>query len=141
VQGGAQETSPGRPKMCVVALGGNALLKRGEPLTMENQSKNAREAAAAIASLVKENGYALCVTHGNGPQVGLLAQQVRITSPCRASALLIYLSAVAPGRPAPPPTAPPTVPTCHLSVNLQSIHPRVSPSTWPFACPSICLSI
>lgn len=58
----------------VVALGGNALLKRGEPLTAQNQRRNAREAANALAGLV-EDGHELIVTHGNGPQVGLLALQ------------------------------------------------------------------
>lgn len=69
----ARATIP--PKVAVVALGGNALLKRGEPLTMERQLENAREAAAALAQLVREEGLALCVTHGNGPQVGMLALQ------------------------------------------------------------------
>lgn len=64
-----------QPPIAVVALGGNALLKRDEPLTMESQMKNAREAAQAIARLSREEGYSLCVTHGNGPQVGLLAEQ------------------------------------------------------------------
>jgi carbamate kinase len=57
----------------VVALGGNALLKRGEPLTAENQRANARIACRALAPLARENE--LVVSHGNGPQVGLLALQ------------------------------------------------------------------
>jgi carbamate kinase len=44
------------------------------------QSKHAREAAAALRELVNEEGYALCVTHGNGPQVGQLALQVHCSS-------------------------------------------------------------
>ncbi|MBL4838574.1 MAG: carbamate kinase [Kordiimonadaceae bacterium] len=56
-----------------IALGGNALLRRGQALTVENQSKNVRIAAAALA-LVAE-GHELVITHGNGPQVGLLALQ------------------------------------------------------------------
>jgi len=55
----------------VVALGGNALLRRGEPLTSEAQSKNVAGAAVALANLGRDHG--LVVTHGNGPQVGLLA--------------------------------------------------------------------
>ena len=55
----------------VVALGGNALLKRGEPLTAENQRRNMREAAGQIASIAR--GNELVLVHGNGPQVGLLA--------------------------------------------------------------------
>jgi carbamate kinase len=57
----------------VVALGGNALLRRGEPLTAENQQANARVACRALAPLALE--HELVVSHGNGPQVGLLALQ------------------------------------------------------------------
>jgi carbamate kinase len=57
----------------VVALGGNALLQRGQPLTAENQRANARTACAALAPLALE--HELVVSHGNGPQVGLLALQ------------------------------------------------------------------
>src|SRR6516165_4783027 len=57
----------------VVALGGNALLRRGEPLTAENQRTNARTACQALAPVALE--HELVVSHGNGPQVGLLALQ------------------------------------------------------------------
>ena len=57
----------------VVALGGNALLRRGQPLTAENQRENARAACAALAPLALE--HELVISHGNGPQVGLLALQ------------------------------------------------------------------
>ncbi len=57
----------------VVALGGNALLRRGEPLTAEVQRANVRAAARALAPLARD--HELVVTHGNGPQVGLLALQ------------------------------------------------------------------
>ena len=57
----------------VVALGGNALLRRGEPLTADNQRRNVREACKALAPLAKE--HQIVITHGNGPQVGLLALQ------------------------------------------------------------------
>lgn len=57
----------------VVALGGNALLKRGEPMTAEAQRANVRQAADALAAIGGDNE--LVVTHGNGPQVGLLALQ------------------------------------------------------------------
>ena len=57
----------------VVALGGNALLKRGEPMTAENQRKNVRVAAEALAPVAADHD--LVITHGNGPQVGLLALQ------------------------------------------------------------------
>jgi len=57
----------------VVALGGNALLRRGEPLTAENQRMNIRVATQQIAKVVP--GNELVVAHGNGPQVGLLSLQ------------------------------------------------------------------
>jgi carbamate kinase len=57
----------------VVALGGNALLRRGEPLSAENQRANARVACKALAPLALE--HELVISHGNGPQVGLLALQ------------------------------------------------------------------
>ncbi len=57
----------------VVALGGNALLRRGQPMTLENQRTNVRVAAVALAPVAME--HELVVTHGNGPQVGLLALQ------------------------------------------------------------------
>ncbi len=57
----------------VVALGGNALLKRGEPMTSEVQRANIRVAAEALAPIAKE--HQLVISHGNGPQVGLLALQ------------------------------------------------------------------
>jgi carbamate kinase len=57
----------------VIALGGNALLKRGEPMTAEVQRRNIRIAAEAIAPVTKQ--HQVVITHGNGPQVGLLALQ------------------------------------------------------------------
>jgi len=57
----------------VVALGGNALLKRGEPMTVNVQRKNVRIAAKALAPLAEK--HELIISHGNGPQVGLLALQ------------------------------------------------------------------
>jgi carbamate kinase len=57
----------------VVALGGNALLKRGEPMTADVQRENVRTAARALAPVAAE--HELVLAHGNGPQVGLLALQ------------------------------------------------------------------
>jgi carbamate kinase len=57
----------------VIALGGNALLRRGEPMTADAQRSNVRIAAVALARLYPE--HELVITHGNGPQVGLLALQ------------------------------------------------------------------
>jgi carbamate kinase len=57
----------------VVALGGNALLKRGEPMTAEVQRGNVRTAASPLAAVA--SNHQLVLSHGNGPQVGLLALQ------------------------------------------------------------------
>ncbi len=69
----------------VVALGGNALLRRGEPMTAEAQRANTRVAASALARI--HAGNELLITHGNGPQVGLLALQGEAYKPAEASPL------------------------------------------------------
>lgn len=60
--------------LVVAALGGNALLRRGEPLTADAQRANVKVAAQSLAGIVRA-GHQLVITHGNGPQVGLLALQ------------------------------------------------------------------
>jgi carbamate kinase len=57
----------------VIALGGNALLRRGEPMDIEVQRANLKRAAVAIAEIAQD--HQVVITHGNGPQVGLLALQ------------------------------------------------------------------
>ena len=57
----------------VIALGGNALLRRDDPVTMQVQRRNVRIAAEAIAPL--SAGHSIVIVHGNGPQVGLLSLQ------------------------------------------------------------------
>ncbi len=59
--------------LVVIALGGNALVRRGQPPEVEIQRQNIRLAAKAIAEVARE--HQVVVTHGNGPQVGLLAMQ------------------------------------------------------------------
>jgi len=66
----------------VIALGGNALLRRGEPMTAANQRANVQIAARALAPLAQE--HKLIITHGNGPQVGLLALQGLVYDPDQA---------------------------------------------------------
>ncbi|MDM8349143.1 carbamate kinase [Pseudomonas sp. sp1636] len=63
----------------VIALGGNALLRRGEPLSAQNQRDNVRSACTQIARIAP--GKQLLIVHGNGPQVGLLALQNAAYSP------------------------------------------------------------
>ena len=57
----------------VVALGGNALQRRGEPMTVDGQRHNVAVACKSLAPVAEE--HELVVTHGNGPQVGLRALQ------------------------------------------------------------------
>jgi carbamate kinase len=57
----------------VIALGGNALLRRSDPMTIAVQRRNVRVAAEAIAPL--SDDHSIAVVHGNGPQVGLLSLQ------------------------------------------------------------------
>jgi len=59
--------------LVVLALGGNALLRRGEPLEAELQRQNLLAAAKALAPIARK--HQVVITHGNGPQVGLLALQ------------------------------------------------------------------
>jgi len=69
----------------VVALGGNALLQRGEPMTTEAQRKNVRMAAPALALIAGD--HELVLSHGNGPQVGLLALQAAAYADAEPSTL------------------------------------------------------
>jgi carbamate kinase len=57
----------------VIALGGNALLRRGEPMTADAQRRNVQSATPALAAVAEK--HQLVISHGNGPQVGLLALQ------------------------------------------------------------------
>ena len=67
--------------LIVVALGGNALLQRGQPMTAAAQHANVRIAAAALADLARD--HRIVVAHGNGPQVGLLALQGAAYDPAK----------------------------------------------------------
>jgi carbamate kinase len=69
----------------LVALGGNALLQRGQEPSAANQSANIRVAADQLARVAAGND--LIVTHGNGPQIGLLALQSATSDPGNASSL------------------------------------------------------
>jgi carbamate kinase len=63
----------------VVALGGNALLRRGEPAEAAVQRAHVREVASALAAVARE--HELVITHGNGPQIGLLALEADAYEP------------------------------------------------------------
>ena len=60
-------------ELLVLAIGGNALLQRGEPLEYSNMQKNIDKVSKIIAAIV--NDYKIIIVHGNGPQVGLLSLQ------------------------------------------------------------------
>jgi len=62
-------------ELVAIALGGNMILRKGQPKTYEQQMQNLREATDAIVEVIKQ-GYSVILTHGNGPQVGnILVQQ------------------------------------------------------------------
>lgn len=63
----------------IVALGGNALLRRGEPISAAAQHTNVRIAAQSMADLARD--HQIIVAHGNGPQVGLMALQAASYDP------------------------------------------------------------
>jgi len=63
-----------------VALGGNALIRRGDPGSTEVQRHNLATAAAALADLAERSGAEIVLTHGNGPQVGFLAIEAEMAA-------------------------------------------------------------
>ena len=66
-----------RKKTAVVALGGNAITKKGEEDTIARQFANTRESLRGIVELIRD-GYNLAITHGNGPQVGNAVLRVEL---------------------------------------------------------------
>ena len=70
---------PPRPKLAVVAFGGNALLRPEDRGTQEDQIARAKQAARWLAEIVR-HGYKLIVVHGNGPQVGNILVQAEEAS-------------------------------------------------------------
>lgn len=61
-------------KKAIVALGGNALIKKGQEGTIYEQFANTREVIKSIVKIIKE-GWDVVITHGNGPQVGAILLQ------------------------------------------------------------------
>jgi len=59
------------PKLVLVAIGGNALIRGDQKGTAEEQFANAMETAAGVVQLIKA-GHRVVLTHGNGPQVGAM---------------------------------------------------------------------
>jgi len=64
-------------KRIVIALGGNALLRKGQKGTYQEQLENAKRTAKFLADVI-EKGYEVVITHGNGPQVGAIMLQNEI---------------------------------------------------------------
>ena len=62
-------------KRVVIALGGNAILQRGQKGTYEEQMENVKKTAKQIVDIILDNEYEVVITHGNGPQVGALLLQ------------------------------------------------------------------
>ena len=58
-----------KQKTVIIALGGNALSPKNEAGTIQQQFKHTRNSLRAVLHFVKSN-YNICITHGNGPQVG-----------------------------------------------------------------------
>jgi carbamate kinase len=75
--------------LLVIALGGNAFMKKGEGV--EKQWENVKRAARSIVELIKK-GYRVVVTHGNGPQVGLILEWIYRASPHLASAITMDMA-------------------------------------------------
>ncbi len=63
--------------LIVVALGGNAILRRGERGDVDEQWRNVRRAAESIVNIF-ERGFRIVVTHGNGPQIGALMEMIEL---------------------------------------------------------------
>ena len=88
----------------MVALGGNALLRRGESLDAATQRANIKVAAEAVAGVAAHHQVVL--THGNGPQVGLLALQ----NAASVAGLLLTTEALVTDLPEDKPAAAPPMP-------------------------------
>jgi len=69
----------GRPKIAVVAFGGNALLRAEDRGTQEEQIARAKQAARWLAEIVRHD-YRMVIVHGNGPQVGNILVQAEEAS-------------------------------------------------------------
>jgi len=81
-----------------VALGGNALLRRGESAGANAQRENVEAAAEGLAAVAHE--HELVITHGNGPRVGLLALALRNAMPDRDVVTVLIEVVVSPDDPA-----------------------------------------
>ena len=64
-------------KKAVIALGGNALVRKGQRGTIYEQFTNTRKSVKSIVKMIKE-GWDVVVTHGNGPQVGAILLQNKV---------------------------------------------------------------
>lgn len=64
-----------KKKLLVIALGGNAIQNKGEKGTIEDQLNNVTKTMEHIAELIDSEKYQVTITHGNGPQVGIIMIQ------------------------------------------------------------------
>ncbi|UCF12246.1 MAG: carbamate kinase [Thermoplasmatales archaeon] len=64
-------------KKAVIALGGNALIKKGQKGTIYEQFANTRRSTKSIVKMIKK-GWDVVITHGNGPQVGAILLQNKV---------------------------------------------------------------
>lgn len=66
-----------KKKTAVVALGGNAITRKEQEDTIENQFRNTTQSLSGVVELIKD-GFNLAITHGNGPQVGNVIYRVEL---------------------------------------------------------------
>jgi carbamate kinase len=78
-----------RKKTAVVALGGNAITRKEQEDTIENQFRNTTQSLSGVVELIKD-GFNLAITHGNGPQVGNVIYRVELARG-KAPYLPIYI--------------------------------------------------
>ncbi len=71
-------TTSSMGKKAIIALGGNALIKKEQQGTIHEQFSNTREVTVSIVKMIQD-GYNLVITHGNGPQVGAILLQNNAT--------------------------------------------------------------
>ena len=99
-------------KTAVIAVGGNAILRPGDPLTQENQLKHVTATSKGLADLIQK-GYDIVITHGNGPQVGNILLRTEIAKDeVSPNALDARIRSTSPARRLTEPSLPGRVSSC-----------------------------